>query len=74
MSLYVVLCYALDNASEKRSKHTHTHTHTHTRGAISDFDNSSRHEFLRRSDLKQPQLPETRLRIDYDRFFDLYRL
>ena len=26
-------------------------------------------KFLRRSDLKQPQVPETRLKIDFDRFF-----
>ena len=26
-------------------------------------------KILRRSDLKQPQLPETRLKIDFDRFF-----
>ena len=37
-------------------------------------ETSSGHEILRRIDLKQPQMPETRLKIDFDRFFDLYRV
>ena len=37
--------------------------------AIFGFETSSRLKFLRLSDLKQPQLPETRLKIDFDRFF-----
>ena len=36
---------------------------------IFDFETTSGQDFLRRSDLKQPQLPETRLKIDFDRFF-----
>ena len=38
------------------------------------FETSSGHKILRRSDLKQPQVPETRLKIDFDRFFNLYRV
>ena len=35
----------------------------------SSFETNSWHEILRRSDLKQPQLPETWLKIDFDQFF-----
>ena len=36
------------------------------------FETTSEHEILRRSDLKQPQLPETLLNIEFDRFFLIY--
>ena len=35
----------------------------------SSFETCSGHEILRRSDLEQPQLPETRSKIDFDRSF-----